>query len=191
MIAVKCPHCQAAIRCDDRFAGQVVLCPTCKKQLQMPTVAQPLPAQASAGLPDSAPTEEQNFTWTPGDTQRSSTRYSTSRTHTSRRKKTDPTLYIVGGVLVVVAVLGIALVGGGGLGSKGHSSQPAAYEQGHAMGKAIGEVHRNYGTNDIDKAKETLDSPEIKPGDIPKIGTPEYGDFIKGFEEGYFRAVSR
>ncbi len=53
MIAVKCPHCQAGIRCDDH-AGQVVLCPRCKKQVQMPAVTQPAPVPAQS-LPPAPP----------------------------------------------------------------------------------------------------------------------------------------
>ena len=53
MIASKCPHCQAGIRGEDRFAGRVVACPKCKKLVQMPAVAQAVPAKAV--LADSAP----------------------------------------------------------------------------------------------------------------------------------------
>lgn len=41
MIALKCPHCQAGIRGEDRFAGRLVTCPKCKKQVQMPTAPEP------------------------------------------------------------------------------------------------------------------------------------------------------
>ena len=41
MITHKCPHCQAGIRGEDRFAGRVVACPKCKKQVQMPAAPEP------------------------------------------------------------------------------------------------------------------------------------------------------
>lgn len=53
MITVKCPHCQAGIRGEDRFAGRVVACPKCKKQVQMPADAQPVPSKVV--LADAAP----------------------------------------------------------------------------------------------------------------------------------------
>lgn len=48
MIKVHCPHCQADIRCDDRYAGRVVGCPKCKKQVSLPGIAQPRQARATA-----------------------------------------------------------------------------------------------------------------------------------------------
>src|SRR5208283_2550044 len=47
MIAVKCPHCQAGIRGDDRHAGHVVACPSCKKRVRLSAMAQPLSAKAA------------------------------------------------------------------------------------------------------------------------------------------------
>ena len=54
MITVKCPYCEAGIRGEDRFAGRVVACPKCKKQVQMPADARPVPSKVV--LADAAPT---------------------------------------------------------------------------------------------------------------------------------------
>jgi hypothetical protein len=47
---VPCEHCGGLIGCDSRFAGQSVLCPHCKGQVQMPgsPPAAPLPLPISA-----------------------------------------------------------------------------------------------------------------------------------------------
>ncbi len=60
MIACKCPHCQAVMRGEDRFAGRVVACPKCKKQVQMPAAPEPN-AGANPGVqsPRSTPTLQQ------------------------------------------------------------------------------------------------------------------------------------
>ena len=125
MIAVKCPHCQAAIRCDDRYAGRAVLCPTCKKQIQMPAVAQPLPAQRAPSyspppLPEAEPAlqDDDGLSFLNGgsssSSSRSSSSYSKPRPYLpKKKKKTDPTLYIVGGVVVLIAAVGIGLFASG------------------------------------------------------------------------------
>ena len=60
MITAKCPHCQTGIRGEDRFAGRVVNCPKCKKQLQMPDAPQPnLGADPDVQVPVSQPIKPQ------------------------------------------------------------------------------------------------------------------------------------
>ena len=61
MITAKCPHCQAGIQGEDQFAGRVVACPKCKKQVQMPTVPKPnVGTNPVVQSPRSAPKLPQN-----------------------------------------------------------------------------------------------------------------------------------
>ena len=90
-------------------------------------------------------------------------------------------------LLIVFCIFALGYVG-----CENSSSGPKhskAYTDGYAMGKTIGEVHRDNGTCDINQAKAQLDAPEMKG--LPRVGSPEYGDFMKGFEKGYFKAVSK
>ncbi len=133
MITVKCPYCQAAIRCDDSYAGRAVLCPTCKKQLQMPRVAKPLPAQRPpSALPEAepAPDDKDDLSFlSGGSSPASSPSYSKPRSYIPKKKnkkKTDPTLFIVGGIVALVAVIGIGLFVSGSIPGISNTSEPQA-----------------------------------------------------------------
>ncbi len=49
---VPCPHCRNQLLDDGRFAGQVVQCPTCQQQFQMPFQATPVMTNVAAPVQD-------------------------------------------------------------------------------------------------------------------------------------------
>ena len=61
MIAINCPHCGRPIRGGDEYAGRVVLCPSCKSKVQMPSIAsselQPTSAPVSSPSPVPPPVQ--------------------------------------------------------------------------------------------------------------------------------------
>ena len=62
MITAQCPHCKYHIRGDDRYAGQVVGCPKCKKPVPMPIMAKELPPQVLEFDPATESVEEAEST---------------------------------------------------------------------------------------------------------------------------------
>lgn len=155
MITAKCPSCQAGFRCDDSYLGRTVSCPKCRKPFQMPAMVEIPTAKASslpspkpstparpskpiaATEPEPEPAEDDGLSFLAGSSSpASSSGYSSHRSYVpKKKKKTDPTPYIIAGaVVVLVALIGVGLFATGTIhfgssqesGADAHKSTPEA-----------------------------------------------------------------
>jgi DNA-directed RNA polymerase subunit RPC12/RpoP len=85
-ITFNCPQCSADLVIDDSWAGQAIECPTCQKEILVPTetagepaMPPPAPARSPAPAPAPAPAAEEEFVFNPtaggtGEIQKPTTR---------------------------------------------------------------------------------------------------------------------
>ena len=120
MIVCKCPFCQANMEDDGSLAGQVVACPFCKKQFQMPPLQ---PPAAGVAHPPPAPPPREAYpavqrpvrVQVPGGSDAPHVHISPSREapyaqKSSRQNKANPAPWVLVGVVVFGFVAaGIAL----------------------------------------------------------------------------------
>ena len=91
--------------------------------------------------------------------------------------------------LVSLFLVGLFLAG-----CDDNSSKPAVsqdYTNGYTLGYAKGEKARNFGQSNFTATKQEVEYGSSKPADMPKMGTPAYGDYMKGFSDGYHKGNSK
>jgi hypothetical protein len=173
MYQFNCPYCGHILVDDGTLAGQLVMCPQCHGQIQMPGN----PAVVASQPPPISP--QPTFSVSP----------STSYKKKSRNEAHPVVLW--GTILFVVVVAVAAIVSISNEMSSG-STKASDYENGYAFGHQHGEIDRNFG-NSFSPSSEFSDFVaetrwgylKDKKVPLPETGTREYGDFREGFYAGY------
>lgn len=201
MISVKCPHCQAGIRANDRYAGRVVACPGCKKQVQIPGVTEIPPAKSTPSHtpsslpdrthePDQASIEKEVLSWLPSSSSPVfSSNDSVQRPHSPekekvkppylpKKKKTASTPYIIaGGVVAILALLVIGLFATGTI----QFAQPGGQQ---ASPKAVSSTSPDTSAKQSPEPRSesptSKDTPakDVPPGKVRITVTWQYNNFV-------------
>ena len=165
-MSVTCPHCQTQLLNDGTLQGQWVVCPHCQGRLQIPPepVAPPLVQQSQPPL---------------AITTSSGYRRASSRIR-NRKKQSIPTATKVT-LLLLVATICFVIAGIGRQIANPTSGLNASayYKAGYEHGESTGTFHREIG------AGPDMTLPYLSGRKVPDRGTPEFGDYSRGYEDGY------
>lgn len=202
-MAVKCPHCQGHFTADTADMGKVLVCPSCQKQLRAPTEAPKLDS------PQATPVIQINVNppnrRKAGYVHRLAVRAGENWNKLKPETKVAVWVVAIPSLLVGTCTFCICL----GIIDRmipDILGLHSAYDRGWAGGNLWGELDRNAGDPPSSRRALELHQLDVQitggnTGDpvvardyryrksvvIPKPGTPEFGEYTRGFERGYSR----
>ena len=184
MYQITCPYCSNPLVNDGTFAGQVVQCPRCGGQMQMPGMAAP-PVP-----PPIAPTTSGFELTSAGTSVRTS--YRPSR----RQSGANPVVFWGAVIFLASTVVFAAVFIASDINSG--PTKASAYSNGYRYGHMGGKSSRNTGSpfspgSDFQELElmvrvrhhEEFKNDPYASAPLPELGTSEYGDFREGFYAGY------
>jgi len=211
MNAVACPHCQRGVAYNPSLAGQAVSCPHCSRAFQMPV----LRARVPRAQPVSTQPEPQGSRHDVGDdfVVNTEARFDRHAARPRSRSSSNTALGAVVICAIVLAIGLIAVFFSGEL-SGGRTWYGIGYERGSARGR-YDRNHANtpnatftppfgdfikrastMGAEEYQREMSSMSNDQLRAAAIirevlqeeqgfPEPGTPEFGDFARGYEEGY------
>lgn len=179
--SISCPHCGQPIVNDGSLAGQLVMCPICHSQLQMPAPDVVLPPPVLPQGPPATSVPPPFISDSPEIIRRPQR---ISHVNVKRRKPSPNPLIATLIILFAITALSVAVIGSRR--SSGSKDAPDTwYDKGYNLGYESGQIDRNDGSRFNPMLGDRVAFYLEDKGLTPRMGTPEYGDFLRGYERGY------